>query len=68
MYRHKSSSSIAPFRLHAAVLANQNIRIDILREKREEWPPYLAHKLKPNNRAKDWWTPDKTVKKSNGPR
>ena len=34
--------------------ANQNIRNNIPRDKHEEWPPRLSHKLKRSSRAKDW--------------
>ena len=37
----------------SAASANQNATNDILREKPEEWPLYLAHKLKPSDKVKD---------------
>ncbi len=37
-----------------AALANQNVAINIPRERTEEWPLYLPdHKLQPSNGAKD---------------
>ena len=46
-----------------AASANQKVTNDIPREKPEEWPPSLAHKLKHRHRAKDWWIPYKTGEK-----
>ena len=45
--------------------ADQNVTYNIPREKREEWPPCLSHKLKQSNGAKDWWIVNKTFKTGN---
>ena len=42
-------------RIMWGVSANQNVINDAPREKPEQWPPWLPHKLKQSNRAKDWW-------------
>ena len=47
--------------------ANQNANVTP-REKPEEWPPCLTHKLKYGNIAKDLWVPNQTFKISHGAR
>ena len=49
--------------INPAASANQNGTSNILREKLEEWPPCLPHKLKHSNTAKDCWIPNKIILK-----
>ena len=46
--------------------ANQNVTINILREKSEESPKCLPRKPGHINGAKDWWIPNKVFKVTNG--
>ena len=52
-----------------AASANQNVTINILHEKKNEWPPFFfSRKVKHNNEAKGWRIPNKTLKINHGAR
>ena len=48
-----------------AATANQNVTINILREKPEEWLPCLPRKLQHSNGAEDDWLAESGKKKKN---
>ena len=54
---------IAPAVNHLIASANQNVTINIPREKPKQWPPCSSLKLKHSNRDMDWRIPNFKKKK-----
>ena len=50
----KQRASVLPIIRTAS--ANQNVTINILREKPKQWPPCLPQMLRPSDIARDWWS------------